>query len=184
MNILAPARSRVKSAPSPVMTDRQFSAWCRDQVRDLDWSEALDLDAPYEPSVADDYQETGYGIGSTGDSPALQNVFGHHSRATRREGAQGFRLGLVQGRKVHAYRVGHDLGIAGQADDRPATVPSRFAPEFLQGWRAGADQWADRVAIMAEWATEPETQDRWHEAEIAEAGAWFRDARLDPSLVA
>ena len=137
-------------------------------------------------SVEAEYFEAGRSIGLTGANPDILSVFGHHTAATRSEGEQPFYRGLLEGRRTHAHRIGYVLGLGGHHCDRPATVHRRFDREFTKGWQAGADEWADREAILREddqqeWAlwqehehAEQDAEARFHEAEIAEPGGCYR----------
>lgn len=125
---------------------------------------------PFVPSVAEDYHETGYAIGLLGESPPVRAVFGHHSASTRLEGTAAYYRGLDAGLKIYARQVGYELGLGGQFCDRPEEIHRLYDREFASGWQAGADLWADRVAIMAGWdRDEADPPSTWHEAEIARA---------------
>ncbi len=137
-------------------------------------------------SVEVEYFEAGRSIGLTGANPSFLTVFRDQSAATRSEGEMPFYRGLLEGRKAHAEQVGYALGLGGQHCDRPATVHRRFDRQFTAGWQAGADEWADREAILHEddqqefalWQerehAEQDAEGRFHDAEVAEAGGWYR----------
>ena len=137
-----------------------------------DWQEEV----AEETSIEDEYFETGRSIGLTGDNPDILTVFAHHSAATRYEGERAFYLGLLAGRRSHARRIGRELGLSGKVHDRPASIHARFEREYQEGHKAGADEWAARQDVMAEWDAEAQAdvQERWLEQHNAEANGVYR----------
>lgn len=136
------------------------------------WQDEL----PVGPSDEDEAADTGYAIGVEGEAPPVEFVYRFHcvppSPATRR----AYYRGIAAGRREHARRVGHALGVAGQFCARPASVHRLFAREFEAGWKAGADEWADRQDVMAGWQADlvSDAQERELERHNLEAGGWYR----------
>lgn len=128
------------------------------------------------PSVEVEYEDLGYQAGLAGDVPLFASVNPRHDGATRLRGEAPFYRGLLAGRQRHAFMAGHALGLAGQFRERPAAIHRRFDREFARGWQLGADAWADRKRIEAEWAAEYEAdcRARMDEDHNREASGYYR----------
>ena len=158
MSIVCLVAARVKPPSSVVMTDAEFSAWCADHRSSEPAIDADDhiaevvpmVDAPYIPTVADEFEETGYSIGLEGVQADVLDAFPDASARDILLHALDFSEGLYRGRRVHARQVGYELGVNGQFCERPDSIPKRFGLPFEIGWQAGADERADREAIMAD----------------------------------
>lgn len=134
------------------------------------------------------YHDSGYSIGCEGSRAVIDDVFAHHSVGAIAAGRVAFTLGNFAGLKRHAEEVGYAQGLAGGPCDRPASIRRLFDRDFVAGWQRGADEWADREAILREdeaqeWAiwferehAERDAEARFAEAEIAEAGGWYTAA--------
>ncbi len=141
-----------------------------------DYLRGWDDAAPYVPTFAEECAELGRTIGLTGSTARFFDLFPSATADEAGTAGIAFTMALTSANREHARQVGYDLGVAGQPDEQPATVAARFEREFDAGWQAGADAWADRQQVMADWQAEADADQaqRWHDAEIAEAGGWYR----------
>lgn len=129
----------------------------------------------YIPTTAEEYFETARALAAAGEDPGWLGFRADDPIETRDSGLWHFAAGITAGRRERARRIGRELGINGQFCERPESIHRRFDPDFIAGWQEGADEWADREAIRAEWAAEYEEECRARDDEEhnREAGGWL-----------
>ena len=167
MLTLCPAAPTVKPAPSTVMTDAEFSAWCARQwspgttvdPAESDDRSGWDVDRPFVPSIPEEYEESAFSIGLAGGNCHVWDAFPDSTASERFEGRR---------RSTGAcWRAGSGppskSATPCKSCDRPGSVHRRFDREFVKGWEAGSAEWGERQSALAEWAAR-EQEAEWRDA--------------------